>query len=42
MYWKGEGINVLPYLDDFMVMKHGFWPCVRLARSLERDFDRAG
>jgi hypothetical protein len=25
-----------------MAMKHGFWPCVRLARKLEGDFVRAG
>jgi hypothetical protein len=33
---------VLPYLDDFMAMKHGFWTCARLARRLEADFVRAG
>jgi hypothetical protein len=33
---------VLPYLDDFMAMKQGFWACVRLARRLESHFVRAG
>jgi hypothetical protein len=42
MYWRREGISVLPYLDDFMAMKQGFWACVRLARRLEGDFVRAG
>ncbi len=33
---------MLPYLDDFMATKQGFWACVRLARRLESDFIRAG
>ncbi len=33
---------MLPYLDDLMFMKQGFWPCVRLARRVEGDFVRAG
>ena len=32
---------MLPYLDDFMFMKSGFWQCVRNARRVERDFVRA-
>jgi len=42
MYWRREGISVLPYLDGFMAMKQGFGACVRLARRLESDFVRAG
>ena len=42
MYWRKDGISMLPYLDDFMAMKHGFWACVCLARRPERDFVRAG
>ncbi len=42
MYWRREGISVLPYLYDFMAMKQGLWACVRLARRLESDFVRAG
>jgi hypothetical protein len=42
MYWRRDGISVLPYLDDFMAMKQGFWACCRLARRLEGDFVRAG
>jgi len=33
---------VLPYLDDFVFMKHGFCQCARLAHRVERDFIRAG
>jgi hypothetical protein len=37
---------VLPYLDDFVFMKHGFCHCARLARRVARrvegDFIRAG
>ena len=33
---------MLPYLDDVMFMKSGFWQCVRIARRVERDFVRAG
>ena len=42
IYWRRHGISVLPYLDDFMAMKQGFWACGRLARRLEGDFVRAG
>ena len=31
MHWRKGGIKVLPYLDDFVFMKSGFWQCVRLA-----------
>ncbi len=24
MYWRRDGISVLPYLDEFMAMKHVF------------------
>ena len=42
MYWRRKVISVLPYLDDFIAMKHGFWAYARLARRLEGDFVRAG
>ncbi len=42
MYWRKEGISVLPYMDDFMAMKRGFGACGRLVRRLESDFVRAG
>jgi hypothetical protein len=42
MHWRREGIKVLPYLDDCMFMKHGFWQCARVARRVEGDFIRAG
>ena len=42
MFWRRDGIKLLPYLDDFMFMKSGFWQCVRMARKVERDFVRAG
>ncbi len=35
-------MKLLPYLDDFMAMKSAFWPCLRMARKIERDFVRAG
>jgi len=33
---------LLPYLDDLMLMKSGFWQCVRMTRRVERDLVRAG
>jgi len=42
MFWRRDGIKLLPYLDDFMFMKSGFWQCARMARRVERDFVRAG
>ncbi len=42
MFWRRDGIKLLPYLDDFMFMKFGFWQCDRMARRMERDFIRAG
>ena len=42
MFWRRDGIKLLPYLDDFMFMKSGFWQCVRMARKVEKDFVRAG
>ena len=32
---------MLPFLDDFLFMKSGFWQCVRLVRKVERYFVRA-
>jgi len=42
MFWRRDFIKVLPYLGDFMFMKHGFWQCARLARRVEGVFIRAG
>ncbi len=42
MFLRRDGIKLLPYLDDFMFMKSGFWQCVRMARRMERDFVRTG
>ena len=43
MFWRRDNIKqVLPYLDDFMFMKHKFWQCARFARRVEGDFIRAG
>ena len=42
MFWRRDSIKVLPYLDDFLFMKHGFWQCALLARRVEGDFIRAG
>jgi hypothetical protein len=42
MFWRRDGVRVLPYLDDFMFMKHGFAPCARLARRMEGDFIKTG
>ena len=41
VFWRREGMSVLPYLDDFMFMKQGFQACVRPARRGEGDFVRA-
>jgi hypothetical protein len=40
-FWRRDGVRVLPYLDDFMFMKHGFAACARLARRMEGDFIKA-
>ena len=42
VFWKRDGIKLLPYLDDFMFMKVGLWQCIRMARRVKRDFGRAG
>ncbi len=42
MLWRREGISVLPYFDDFVFMRLGFWACARLARQLEGDFVQVG
>ena len=38
MFWRRDGVRVLPYLDDPMFIKHGFAACARLARRMEGDF----
>ena len=42
MFWRRYSIKVLPYLNDFMFKKHGFWQCARLARLVEGDFIHTG
>ena len=42
MFRRRDGIKLLPYLDDFMLMKRGFRQCVWMARRMEGDFIRAG
>ena len=42
MYWRGAGVKVLPYLDDFLFMKQGQQACSRMARRIEQDFFSAG
>ena len=42
IFWRPEGICVLPHLDDFMFVKQGFWACVRMACRVEVDFVWAG
>jgi len=42
MFWRRDGIKLLPYLDDFMFTKSGFWQCVRMTRRVEKAFVRAG
>jgi hypothetical protein len=41
LFWRKDDIKLLPYLDDFMATKSGFWPCIRMAQRMERDFFRA-
>ena len=40
--WRRDGIKLLPYLDDFMLMMPGFWQFFRIARRVEREFVHAG
>jgi hypothetical protein len=42
MFWRRDGVRALPYLDDFMFLKHGFATCARLAWRMEGDFIKAG
>ena len=42
MHWRRDGIKLIPYLDNCMFMKVDFKQCVRMARRVDRDFDRAG
>ena len=37
MYWKREGINVIPYLEDSMLMKHVFLQCAISARKVKSN-----
>ena len=42
MYWRGKGINILPYLDDLLFLICGFEVGIRLARIVEEDMRLAG
>jgi hypothetical protein len=42
MFWRRDGIKLLPYLEDFMFMMSGFLQYARMAWRVERDFIRAG
>jgi hypothetical protein len=42
MYWKGKGINILPYLDDLLFLIYGYEAGINLARIIEEDMRLAG
>ena len=42
IFWRRDGIKLLPHLDEFMFMRVKFGQCIRMARRMERDFVRAG
>jgi len=42
MYWRKNGISVLPYLDDFFFSKKGEQVCPRLCLRVRKDFFSAG
>ena len=42
MYWRARGINILPYLDDLLVMITGCEACRTLARIVEEEMRLAG
>ncbi len=37
MYWKENGIDILPYLDDPFFLILGYDNCLKLARIVEED-----
>jgi hypothetical protein len=42
MYWRGKGINILPYLDDFLFLICGYKAGIRLSLIIEEDMRHAG
>ena len=42
MYWRARGINILPYLDDFLLLIRGYDAECLLAKVVEEDVRRAG
>jgi len=42
MYWRARGINILPYLEDFLFLKMGYDDGCLLAKIVEEDMRRAG
>jgi len=42
MYWRVKGINILPYLDDFLLLIMGYDAGFLLAGIVEEDMRRAG
>jgi hypothetical protein len=41
MYWRAKGINILPYLDDFLFLICGFEAGIRLRAIIEKDMNLA-
>jgi hypothetical protein len=37
MYWRGKGINILPYLEDLLFLICGYEEGIKLARIVEED-----
>ena len=42
MYWRKGGISVLPYLDDFLVIRKGRHACMLLCRKVGKELFDAG
>jgi hypothetical protein len=42
IYWRAEGINILPYLDDLVFLITGYNTCNLLDRTFEDDMRLAG
>ena len=42
MYWRARGINILPYLDDFLFLIMGCDVECLLANIVEEDMRRSG
>ncbi len=42
LYWREKGINILPYLDDFLFLICGYEAGIRFSLIIEEDMRRAG